>query len=108
MLKAGAPSIDVERYVTTSDYGIETAGNDLVLIKLKRPAPAGWRAALVSAGVGGNARRCAAAAGAEIPLRLGPALHGWRLEAGSSEHAGVRPPVKVVVRKAGAGNARGV
>ena len=44
MLKAGA-SVDVERYVTTNDPGIETAGNDLVLIKLKRPAPAGWRVA---------------------------------------------------------------
>lgn len=51
MLKAGAPSIDVERYVTTSDYGIETAGNDLVLIKLKRPAPAGWRVAELPLGL---------------------------------------------------------
>ena len=64
MLKAGAPSVDVERYVTTSDYGIvavcdvagkdygiETAGNDLVLIKLKRPAPAGWRVAELPLGL---------------------------------------------------------
>ena len=51
MLKAGAPSVDVERYVTTSDYGIETAGNDLVLIKLKWPAPAGWRVAELPLGL---------------------------------------------------------
>jgi len=43
MLKSGAPSRDVERYVSTADYGIDTAGNDLLLIKIKGAAPAPWR-----------------------------------------------------------------
>ena len=43
MLSSGAPSREVERYVSTADYGIETAGNDLLLIKTKGAAPAPWR-----------------------------------------------------------------
>lgn len=43
MLKGGAPSLPVERYVSTADYNIETAGNDLLLIKTKGKAPAPWR-----------------------------------------------------------------
>jgi len=33
----------VAAVATTADYGIETAGNDLILIKLESPAPAPWR-----------------------------------------------------------------
>lgn len=43
MLKPGAPSRPVERIISTSDYGIEAAGNDLILIKTKGAAPAPWR-----------------------------------------------------------------
>jgi len=43
MLDEKAPSREIERFVTTADYGIETAGNDLLLIKLKGPAPPPWR-----------------------------------------------------------------
>ena len=43
MLRTDSPSRDVDRYVSTADYGIETAGNDLLLIKLKGVAPAPWR-----------------------------------------------------------------
>ena len=43
MLRPGAPSLEIEKYVTTADYGIETAGNDLLLIKLRGRAPAPWR-----------------------------------------------------------------
>lgn len=43
MLRADAPSRDIERYVSTADYGIETAGNDLLLIKTRGPAPPPWR-----------------------------------------------------------------
>jgi hypothetical protein len=43
MLRNGAPSREIDRYVSTEDYGVDTAGNDLILIKLKGPAPAPWR-----------------------------------------------------------------
>ena len=43
MLREGAPSREVDRYVSTADYGIETAGNDLILIKTKGVAPQPWR-----------------------------------------------------------------
>ena len=43
MLSANAPSREVERFVTTADYGIETEGNDLLLIKTKGPAPSPWK-----------------------------------------------------------------
>ena len=33
MLKPGAPSSKIEKIVSTADYGIDAAGNDLVLIK---------------------------------------------------------------------------
>ena len=54
MLRKGAVSREIERFVSTADYGIETAGNDLLLIKLKGVAPAPWRPV-------------------ELPLRLLPA-----------------------------------
>jgi len=43
MLRPDAPSREVEKFVSTADYGIETAGNDLLLIKMKGVAPAPWR-----------------------------------------------------------------
>jgi len=43
MLKKGAESRSIERFVSTADYGIETAGNDLILLKLKGAAPAPWK-----------------------------------------------------------------
>ena len=43
MFKPGAQSRAIERFVSTSDYGIDTAGNDLILIKLKGAAPEPWR-----------------------------------------------------------------
>ena len=43
MLRDGAPSLPIEKIVSTTDYGIEAAGNDLLLIKLKGKAPAPWR-----------------------------------------------------------------
>ena len=43
MLKQGAQSRQIEKFVSTEDYGIDTAGNDLILIKLKGNAPAPWR-----------------------------------------------------------------
>ena len=39
----GAPSRSIEKYVSTADYGIETAGNDLLLIKMSDAAPAPWK-----------------------------------------------------------------
>ena len=42
MLNADAPSRQVEKFVSTADYGIDTAGNDLLLIKTKGAAPAPW------------------------------------------------------------------
>jgi len=42
MFGAGA-SRDVVAVKSTSDYGIETAGNDLLLLKLSSPAPKEWR-----------------------------------------------------------------
>jgi len=42
MFGAGA-SRDVVAVKSTSDYGIETAGNDLILLKLSSPAPKEWR-----------------------------------------------------------------
>ena len=43
MLKPDAPARKIEKIVSTADYGIDTAGNDLLLIKLKGEAPAPWR-----------------------------------------------------------------
>lgn len=43
MLAPGAESRYIEKIVSTADYGIETAGNDLLLIKIKGSAPAPWR-----------------------------------------------------------------
>lgn len=43
MLEPGAPYREIEKIVSTADYGIETAGNDLLLIKMKGQAPAPWR-----------------------------------------------------------------
>ena len=40
---ARAPSRAVEKIVTTADYGINSDGSDLVLIKLSSPAPPEWR-----------------------------------------------------------------
>jgi len=65
MLKSGAPSREIEKYVSTSDYGIETAGNDLLLIKMKGAAPAPWRPV-------------------ELPLQLLPS----KAELGEAEKAG--------------------
>lgn len=36
-------SRDVVAVASTSDYGIETTGNDLILIKIASPAPSTWR-----------------------------------------------------------------
>ena len=65
MLRDGAPSLPIEKIVSTTDYGIEAAGNDLLLIKLKGTAPAPWRpvelplapADAGGAGRGGEARQ---------------------------------------------------
>lgn len=43
MLKPGAQSRKIEKIVSTADYGIDAAGNDLLLIKLDGAAPAPWR-----------------------------------------------------------------
>jgi hypothetical protein len=43
MLDPDAPSREVERVVTTSDYGMDLQGNDLVLIKFKGVAPEPWQ-----------------------------------------------------------------
>lgn len=43
MLQPGAPSREIEAVVSTADYGIDAAGNDLLLLKLRGAAPAGWR-----------------------------------------------------------------
>jgi hypothetical protein len=65
MLQANAPSRDVDRYVSTADYNIETAGNDLLLIKIRGTAPPTWRPV-------------------ELPLRLLPS----RAEQAEAERAG--------------------
>ena len=43
MLTPKATSRAIEKFVSTEDYGIDAAGNDLLLIKLKGNAPAPWR-----------------------------------------------------------------
>ena len=43
MLKEGAQYREIESYLSTSDFGIETEGNDLLLIKIKGTAPEPWR-----------------------------------------------------------------
>jgi len=43
MLDRNAPFQEVERVVSTADYGVTSQGGDLILIKLRGPAPAPWR-----------------------------------------------------------------
>lgn len=43
MLDPAAQSREVERVVSPEDYGIDSAGNDLLLIKIKGVAPAPWK-----------------------------------------------------------------
>lgn len=43
MFDAKAPTRRIKRVVTTADYGIEAAGNDLVLIQMEGRAPEPWK-----------------------------------------------------------------
>ena len=43
MLSPKAASVPIEKFVSTADYGIDTAGNDLLMIKLKGKAPPNWK-----------------------------------------------------------------
>jgi hypothetical protein len=43
MLSSKAYSVPIESFVSTADYGIDTAGNDLLLLKLKGKAPPEWK-----------------------------------------------------------------
>lgn len=43
MLSPKAYSVPIESFVSTADYGIDTAGNDLLLLKLKGKAPPEWK-----------------------------------------------------------------
>ena len=43
MLSSKAATVPIEKFVSTADYGIDTAGNDLLLIKLKGKAPSNWK-----------------------------------------------------------------
>jgi hypothetical protein len=43
MLSSKAYSLPIESFVSTADYGIDTAGNDLLLLKLKGKAPPEWK-----------------------------------------------------------------